>query len=86
MSKPSHKVSFPVSAWEQAGLRGHPDLPPPAIVPPPGELGQVCYIGDVALAKKVLALLKEHAGDPWIDRAILMASKSTAFRGASNES
>lgn len=74
-----HKTIVPIAGWEKAGLRGHPDLPAPDVID-----SQVCYMKDIAFARKVLALLKEHAGDPVIDRAILVVESSIAFRGDKN--
>jgi hypothetical protein len=39
---------------------------------------------DIAFARKVLALLKEHAGDLEIDRSIGTIERSLALRGEQN--
>ena len=64
-------------AWEKAGLRE--SLPPPDVID-----SQVCYMRDIAFARKVLALLKEHAGDLEVDRSIGTIERSLALRGEKN--
>ena len=64
-------------AWEKAGLRE--SLPPPDVID-----SQVCYMRDIAFARKVLALLKEHAGDLEVDRSIGTIERSLALRGEQN--
>lgn len=73
-----HKTILPRGVWKKVGL------PPPDVSPPPGEPGQDCYMRDIAFARKVLALLKEHAGDLEVDRSIGTIERSLALRGEKN--
>jgi hypothetical protein len=59
-----HKTTVPLAAWQKV-LKGNPSLPEPVV-----SSFAACYVADVDVAKRVLALLEERAGDVDVDRAI----------------
>jgi hypothetical protein len=63
-----HKTELSLQSWEKVRT----DLPEPDVMPRPGETGRCCYVRNFRVAKQVLAALKKHAGDPYVDRDILM--------------
>jgi hypothetical protein len=71
-----HKTELSLQAWEK--VRG--DLPEPDVMPRPGETGRCCYVKNIRVAKQVLAALKKHAGDPYVDRDIWMIEASLRSR------
>lgn len=58
------KTTVPIAAWRKV-LQGHPSLPEPVV----SEFA-ACYLADHDVARTVLALLEEHAGDHDVDIAI----------------
>lgn len=59
-----HKTTVPIAAWRKV-LKDVPSLPDPVVSD-----FAACYVADVDVGQRVLALLEERAGDVDVDIAI----------------
>lgn len=59
-----HKTTVPIAAWRKV-LKDNPSLPEPVVSD-----FAACYVADVGVGQRVLALLEERAGDVDVDIAI----------------
>lgn len=59
-----HKTTVPIAAWRKV-LKDVPSLPEPVVSD-----FAACYVADVDVGQRVLALLEERAGDVDVDIAI----------------